>query len=57
MNEEDIICENCGENTDSNIFDCDGCSNNLCEMCVNICKNCGSYLCDSCYQDHKKSCK
>lgn len=57
MNKEELICENCGEYTDSNIFDCDGCSNALCDMCVNICKNCGSNLCDSCYQDHKKNCK
>jgi len=54
---KDIICENCGENTDSEIFNCEDCSNILCDTCANICKKCGSYLCDSCYNDHKKNCK
>ena len=54
---KDIICENCGENTDSEIFNCEDCSNILCDTCSNICKKCGSYLCDNCYHDHKKNCK
>ena len=57
MSKDNIICENCGENTDSVIYDCEDCSNHLCDECSNVCKRCGAYLCDSCYQDHKKNCK
>ncbi len=57
MSEEEIICENCGENTDSQLFECEDCSNQLCDVCANICKNCGLYYCHSCYHDHKRSCK
>ena len=51
---KNIICENCGENTDSEIFNCEDCSNILCDTCANICKKCGSYLCDSYYVIIKK---
>lgn len=57
MSEDEIICENCGENTNALIFECDDCGNPLCDVCSNICKNCGSYYCDGCYHDHKKGCK
>ncbi|MFX1363694.1 MAG: hypothetical protein ACFFCE_09200 [Promethearchaeota archaeon] len=57
MNEEEIICENCGENTSNEIYECADCFNQICEECGNICKKCGKYLCDGCYHDHKKNCR
>ncbi|MFX1427260.1 MAG: hypothetical protein ACFFBE_12470 [Promethearchaeota archaeon] len=42
MSEDNVICENCGENTDSVIFDCEDCSNHLCDECANVCKRCGA---------------
>ena len=46
MNDEDIICENCGENLSTETYECEECFNQVCEVCANICKNCGGYLCD-----------
>ena len=57
MSKEDIICKNCGENLNSEIYACEECNNQICDMCANICKNCGVYLCDGCYHDHKMDCK
>ncbi|MFX0008143.1 MAG: hypothetical protein ACFFAV_15650 [Candidatus Hermodarchaeota archaeon] len=57
MSKEEIICENCGENTSGEIYECVDCFNPVCDECANICKKCGEYLCDGCYQDHKKNCK
>lgn len=56
MNDEDIICENCGENLSTETYECEECFNQVCEVCANICKNCGGYLCDGCYRDHRKKC-
>ncbi|MHA2183511.1 MAG: hypothetical protein ACXAAI_00825 [Promethearchaeota archaeon] len=56
MKDESVICENCGENTSSEILECEDCSNHLCDVCVNICQKCGDNLCDSCYQEHNISC-
>lgn len=36
MSEEIIICQNCGENLDTNIFECKECSNQICDTCANI---------------------
>lgn len=32
MSEEIIICQNCGENLDTNIFECKECSNQICDF-------------------------
>jgi len=56
MSQEDIICENCGENLTPEIFECNVCCNQICDTCANICKKCGGNLCDGCYHDHKKNC-
>ncbi len=56
MSEIDNICENCGENVTQDIYECNGCSNQICDTCANICKNCVGYFCDSCHHDHKKNC-
>ncbi|MFW9969682.1 MAG: hypothetical protein ACFFDF_05735 [Candidatus Odinarchaeota archaeon] len=57
MNEEEIYCENCGENTSGEIYECIECLSPLCDECANICRACGEYLCDGCYNDHRKHCK
>ncbi|MFX0037625.1 MAG: hypothetical protein ACFE9I_18550 [Candidatus Hermodarchaeota archaeon] len=57
MSDEEIICENCGENTSTELYECIECFNQLCEECTNICRICGNNLCDGCYNDHKKNCK
>lgn len=57
MSVKEIICENCGENLEPKLFECEECGNQLCNECANICKKCGNYFCDSCYLDHKSSCK
>ncbi len=57
MSEEEFMCENCGENTSEEIYECVECFNQICEECANICKNCGKYLCDGCYHDHMKNCR
>ena len=57
MSGKEVICENCGENLEPELFECGDCSNQLCNVCANICKKCGNYFCDSCYLDHKSSCK
>ena len=57
MSKENIICENCGENINSDIYACEECNNQICDMCAHICKTCGVYLCDGCYHDHKVNCK
>ncbi len=51
-----MVCENCGENVETEIYECEGCSNQICDTCANICKKCGGYLCDGCYHDHRKNC-
>ncbi len=57
MSEEEVICESCGENSSTELYECVECYNQLCDDCANICKKCGEYLCDGCYHDHKKNCK
>ncbi|UCD01139.1 MAG: hypothetical protein JSV23_09685 [Promethearchaeota archaeon] len=57
MSEEELICENCGDNSSSELYECVDCFNQICEICANICKNCREYLCDGCYYDHKKNCR
>ena len=57
MVEVNVICENCGENTEDILFECEDCFNQICHICAIICKNCKKYFCDSCYHDHKKNCK
>lgn len=57
MTEKEVICENCGENSSLELYECVDCFNQLCDECANICKNCGKYLCDGCYHDHKKNCR
>ncbi|MFX1378306.1 MAG: hypothetical protein ACFFA4_04365 [Promethearchaeota archaeon] len=56
MSEEEVICENCGENISGEIYECVECFTPICEICGNICKKCGEYLCDGCYHDHKIKC-
>ena len=53
---KEVICENCGENTSGQLYECVDCFNPLCDECANICKKCGEYLCDGCHHDHKKNC-
>jgi hypothetical protein len=56
MNEEDNICENCGEMVEGDIYACEGCGNSICDMCSQICRKCKEYFCDACYIDHKSEC-
>ncbi|MFX0040600.1 MAG: hypothetical protein ACFFAB_14780 [Candidatus Heimdallarchaeota archaeon] len=56
MSEKEMICENCGENTSEEIYECVDCLSPLCDECANICRECGEYLCDGCYNDHSKKC-
>ncbi len=57
MSEEEIICENCGENTSAEIYECVDCFAEICDECANVCKECGEFLCDGCYHDHINKCK
>ena len=49
---EEIICENCGEVVDDEIFYCGGCKNSICETCSQICKKCKKEFCDDCFSEH-----
>ena len=51
------ICQNCGENSNENFYDCIVCINELCDNCVNICRKCGQTLCDAHFPSHKRDCK
>ena len=51
------ICQNCGENSNENFYDCIVCINELCDNCVNICRKCGQPLCDAHFPGHKRDCK
>ena len=57
MNDNEITCENCGENIDDILYECIDCGNTVCDMCAKICKKCKEYFCDACHVDHKKECK
>ncbi len=53
MNGNEIICENCGENIDDDVFACTECGNSICEMCACLCKNCKGVFCEACFSDHR----
>ncbi len=49
---EEIICENCGEVVDDEIYYCGGCKNPICETCSEVCKKCKKEFCDDCFPEH-----
>lgn len=57
MSSKEVICENCGENPNDQVYDCYECRNQICDNCTNICEHCDESFCDGCYYDHKKACK
>jgi len=57
MSSKEVICENCGENPNDQVYDCYECRNQIYDNCTNICEHCDESFCDGCYYDHKKACK
>ena len=57
MSEEYELCQSCGENTDSELYSCYECGNQICDECSKVCSKCNEYFCDGCFSDHKKKCK
>ncbi len=53
---DEIICPQCGENSEDELYECMECKNAICDECVNICSNCDELFCDACYAEHKKHC-
>jgi hypothetical protein len=56
MNDELIICPNCGENIDEELYECMGCGNAICDICMHVCRKCGEFFCDACFKEHKMEC-
>ena len=54
---EEELCENCGEELVTGIYECPDCGQPICEMCGNACRKCKDFFCDACYHEHKKGCK
>ena len=57
MKDEIIICPNCGENIDEELYECNSCGNAICDVCMRTCRNCGEVFCDACFIEHKVKCK
>jgi len=57
MGNEEVVCENCGENPNDILYECSECFHPVCDNCANICRSCGDYFCDGCYHDHKRNCR
>jgi hypothetical protein len=52
MKNELILCRNCGENVDNELYTCEICGNEICDMCAEVCKKCGKYFCNACILEH-----